>query len=705
MADRETDDLAGDLLKKAAETLVSETVKVLIGPAAGPAAIVLSRTGKKIFSIWLEKNSPSAANTDNQFKLPSGQFPPFAIVGLGRCGTHITAHVARMVIDSLNRNPNTERERARFLFRLFGRAQVDPKFTIEPLMMVGDLDPTTLEEIRGLIAISKDGQIDEDRDGFFRRILKIGYDPLSVSGAGHLPIVGQFITRCLLALPSKVNGGDLEGWAKARSYLLDYSTQESSATRMVFYVFSAGGGSGSGSAPELMRAQRLALIAPDNPDPEMYFCGISVLPYDQKRNKTHRVNTGRFFIQYLADLAIRLPDKSYYYRALEYEYGLTLRTGDAIKPIEPWDGLAVVSNDTLRASEKGVSKEEVDQHVNQYVAQQIFNLASGQISVLQYERTDDIAPSQLNFQSVRMDPADLKNGLIGPFAVGFAIAQSSPADENSWIDSLVLKALMPPQLNEQREPSRQTGFIQGLSISPEAIGSKEQIEYDTAISRLFEGVSDKASTGLTQSAVQFFTQVPLYKRCPNVIFVFTAPQTGLIPANVDRRISEVLSWLMPNLNQARYAVVRGTTQVYTLSVFMQSSVVLCPEVLDAIRDYLYLCWKTRSLGENDFDKLWDNLMYEGDTINENELLEFVGESEELAPEFARFEQTTRDYGQKWQNVLNDYASVVGDELSHLRNYRLKDCRVTYGEVVAALKYLRYVHNVEARHGTSSRRPR
>jgi len=196
-------DLVQELLTEGAKAAVGESVKLLIGPAGSAAFTVLSKTGKTLFSIWMEKRTTASANGDDSEHASAKSLPPFAIIGLGRCGTHITAHVARMVLESLDRKPNATQSRYALLTKLLSRDGRDPKFTIEPLMVVGDLDPSTLDEIRGLISISKEGQLHEERDGFFRRILKINYDPLSVSGAGHLPIVAQFMTRCLLALPPK----------------------------------------------------------------------------------------------------------------------------------------------------------------------------------------------------------------------------------------------------------------------------------------------------------------------------------------------------------------------------------------------------------------------------------------------------------------------------------------------------------------------
>jgi hypothetical protein len=478
MAEQHSEDILSHLGTKAAEVLVSESVKLLIGPAASSAFTVLVRTGKILSSLWVDSVAPSSDN-ESPREL-NGKHPPFSIIGLGRCGTHVTAQVARMVLDTLSTRDADERKQSSPLARLFG-AKSDPQFTLEPLMIVGDLDPTTLREIRGLIAVGKDGASTPEGEQTFKRILKIGYDPLSVSGAGHLPIVAEFITRCLLALPVEERTAFAHPWGPARRYLLNSSLSTVNPTRMVFYVFSAGGGSGSGSAPELLRAQRISSFASGNPDPEMYFCGVAVIPYDQVIMRYHKLNTGRFFVQYLADLCVRLPDKSYYLRAMEYDFSVTGKLNELEKPIQPWNGLAVISNDTLRPAEDHSKKEQVDQNVNQYIAQQIFNLASGQISVLSYEGSGNVQLNQLNFQSVRMDPADLKNGLVGPFAVGFSVSQSPPTTKDNWIDALLIKALADPGYLESIEPAAKTGFVQGLSISPEVIGSPEQNAYNTLV--------------------------------------------------------------------------------------------------------------------------------------------------------------------------------------------------------------------------------
>jgi hypothetical protein len=199
--------------------------------------------------------------------------------------------------------------------------------------------------------------------------------------------------------------------------------------------------------------------------------------------------------------------------------------------------------------------------------------------------------------------------------------------------------------------------------------------------------------------------IPIFKRCPKVIFIFTAPQNGDIPANIDRRISELLSWIMPNLNQARYAIVRGTTSVYTLSVFMQGSVVLCPEVLNAISDYLYLCWTTRQMTSDQYRDFWDELMYGEGPVDDQLINQSFGEWEDLAPEFEGYDSNMMVYEQNWQTTIEKLSGLSNSDISALRAIRVSDCRVNFREVAAAVRYLRIIHNVEARAPVPVRRPR
>src|SRR5205814_5963187 len=100
------------------------------------------------------------------------------------------------------------------------------------------------------------------------------------------------------------------------------------------------------------------------------------------------------------------------------------------------------------------------------------------------------------------------------FAVGFSVSQSSPNGKDSWIDALLIKALASPSYLDSIEPAAKTGFVQGLSISPETLGSDAQKAYDENIQKLLTSIFDKDHTGVTRDDLSVLREVPLFKRCP-----------------------------------------------------------------------------------------------------------------------------------------------------------------------------------------------
>jgi hypothetical protein len=162
---------------------------------------------------------------------------------------------------------------------------------------------------------------------------------------------------------------------------------------------------------------------------------------------------------------------------------------------------------------------------------------------------------------------------------------------------------------------------------------------------------------------------------------------------------------MPNLNQPRYAIVRGTTSVYTLSVFMQGSVVLCPEVLQAISSYLYLCWNTRALDHSAFNELWEKLMYEDPPLDDLEIEKYFGEYEVLESEFEDYLGSIKNYEQNWEKTIAMQKDISNSDIECLKRIKARDCRVNFREVASAIRYLRFIHNVESRVAPRTARPR
>ena len=57
------------------------------------------------------------------------------------------------------------------------------------------------------------------------------------------------------------------------------------------------------------------------------------------------------------------------------------------KPMMPWNGLAFISNDVMSASSSDpLNLEEVESNANQYIAQQVFNLAAAQFPAAEFEK-------------------------------------------------------------------------------------------------------------------------------------------------------------------------------------------------------------------------------------------------------------------------------------------------------------------------------
>jgi hypothetical protein len=692
MADEKAKSFAGT----AAEAVATEIGTALGGAAGGVIVKVISHLGKTFLAYWLSADETARGQTIAKLQELRGEgLPPFAVVGLGRCGSHVTAQLARMVIDATPSKDTPTTHKASYLGRIFSRRGSPSILTIEPFMIVGDIDETTFADVDGIVGRNQQG-VDVSK-----RMLRIDYRPLAHGGVGHVPVFGEFITRGLLLLPPELAGGHQEAWKIARSYLIDSCSRTVNPTRLVFYIFSSGGGTGGGSAPEIMRAQRFAITSSKEPDPEIYFAGVAVLPYDISLNKKHLINTGRAVVQYLAELNICLDSEANYQQAQDFQFGLEVEFHHGVRTVGPWDSLAFISNDVMNAPVTNPTREAAEARANQYIAQQIFNLAAGQLPSGSYKESGDIATGALlNFKSIRLDPADLRTGLSGPFAVGFSV--SGPADTKltGWLDRMFVRAIKLPHENTLAREAVETALVEGISVAPLGAKSEKARAYSVLIQKLESKFGENTDNGVNaeiikEADLKDLTGIPLYKRCPQVVVVFTAPQDSAIPENVDRRLVQLLSWLMPNLNVARYAIVRGTTATYTLSIYMQGSVVLCKDVQDAIFNYLWLCWANNKLSALEFAEIYKKFVLQVPPVSDDSVLEAFGNRELYGAEAVNFAKQAQQHDERWQAVVRSLPVPPG-RMQELLSHRVADCLVTPQEVASALRYLNYMTHVVAR---------
>src|SRR5690606_37193219 len=78
-------------------------------------------------------------------------------------------------------------------------------------------------------------------------------------GAGNAPILGQYLAKIILNKDTqRFSNAD---WKFIHSYLIDSCGIKANQSRLYFYIFSAGGGTGSGMASEFGLAQQFAYMS------------------------------------------------------------------------------------------------------------------------------------------------------------------------------------------------------------------------------------------------------------------------------------------------------------------------------------------------------------------------------------------------------------------------------------------------------------
>lgn len=647
---------------------------------------IQSNYGKKLHAYWLKEQHPGE-EADRARRGPTDE-PPFAVVGMGRCGCHVTTALAQMIaVASGRKKPSGEGEGSwNLIARLFRSDALSGVLHVEPIMLVGDIDETTYDDIEGLL--TERGEDAKMTD----RILKFNYKPLAVGGAGHVPLFAEFLTQGLLLLPPINESGKAKEtqWESARSYLIDSYTRGNTQARLVFYVFSTGGGTGCGSAAELMRAQRYAISQSRGPEPQIYFTGFGVLPADVRTSKRRQINSGRMLTQYLADLNIKLDHENDYGGAPTFLGSRFTESDDGPKILLPWDGLALVSNDVMFVEDMPDStREEAETKANQYMAQQMFNLAASQFQTEEYERDNAMPPSQLNYQSIRLDPQDLRNGLNGPYAIAFAAAGIEEVDTPSWLENLFVRAIALPRYHEKRANE----LVEGISVAPEA-----KDKYGEKIDRILSQINIKEDSQpkdvrITKEMLSDLANIRMFNSCPRAIFVLTAPQTGFIPADTEERLTEYLGYILPNVDTVRSAIVRGTTKYFTLSLYLESSVILCPDVLLPIMNYIKLCWpKLRNTPAAEYMEQFNAIISQEPPIDDGDIREWIGENEMYGANVANFSNLANSHDRNWKKFVENSDMKDKNRQDELMAFGLSEVFMTPAEVASALRFINYVYH-------------
>lgn len=371
-------------------------------------------------------------------------FPSVCLIGLGRCGSNIALDVASLVYNArnfyLNEFNNEEKQIREQEYRpmrwikrslnLANSQAIKPVFLIEPLVMLGDLD----KDIAGRIRFSHKGE----KSGFLHDYTKMKIMDLSevhAGGAGNAPILGQYLAKIILNKDTqRFTNAD---WKFIHSYLIDSCGIKANQSRLYFYIFSAGGGTGSGMASEFGLAQQYAYMSktfdtrPLAEDEEnrghsfvfepIFTSGICILPnisdHGVEMSEALHINAGRLLCKYLAE---------------EWDFSYNFDNEDSSESsvmhrIRPWNAMMLISNDIMRYAEEtddgGIQHIDVnamEKYANQYISQQIFNILTAQAVTTDYDENYFRRAGIDIGETIRLDANDLFMSLAGPVAVAYA---------------------------------------------------------------------------------------------------------------------------------------------------------------------------------------------------------------------------------------------------------------------------------------------
>ena len=639
-------------------------------------------------------------NHDDDAERRVQHFPSVCLIGLGRCGSNIALDVASLVynarqfyLSEFNSEEKTVAEQdfrpTRWIRSNLLRApskDSKPVFLIEPLVMLGDLD----KDIEGRIRFSRKGET----SGFLSDYSKMKIMDLSevhAGGAGNAPILGQYLAKIILNKDTqRFSNAD---WKFIHSYLIDSCGIKANQSRLYFYIFSAGGGTGSGMASEFGLAQQFAYMSKtfdtkkaednvQNRDHSFVFepiftSGICILPNisDQRSEMSEalHINAGRLLCKYLAEEW----DFSYNFDNEENSEESVMRR------IRPWNAMMLISNDIMRYAEESddgniqnIDVNAMERHANQYISQQIFNILTAQAVTTDYDQNYFRRAGIDIGETIRLDANDLFMSLAGPVAVAYAesvvpeqsaaapldkfrVLDKEPARLN--IDDLFFRSIDLPHFNKV------TQAIEGISLLP--IESKR---YREALEQYKKSEYDAAEL----SDLHFF------KNCSSVVSIVSLPKDYKLSYMDLNRLKTHLNNLFPNTTLKRYALVIGASANLSLTTLIVKSPCLSDDFLTLIVAFIKRCFAREP---HRFDESLDNAILElivADEFDEARIDAMLNEYENPAKILdTNWYAIKPMYEKKYRELINDQSKFVS----------INDIRLSRDSVKKSIKYLREIY--------------
>jgi hypothetical protein len=575
----------------------------------------------KAFAQGLKQHTGSSRERTSDVALPT-----VGIIGMGRCGTNIAIDLANLVyeqrkigIKELSRRGGAKVKRQlpagktsessqtgsgkrkvsapSFWERLFGeKLDRDQVFLVDPVILAADLDGDTTQRIRVANPTLTHGAL---RFGITE------LDWLNRGGAGNIPVVGHYLATLALLAEAKAE----TPWARHRTYLVDSSGLAANASRLFFYLFSAGGGSGSGMAPVFGRAQQQARMInvkrqrPTGQSTREYteaLCsvGVAVLPDILGTAHSQHYNAGRLLCEYLASLN-------------RFEQSFNPATGI---PLPTFSCLLLVSNTVVHHALGDRFSAEVyavkaEQLANKYVARQLFNLLTAQALVEDYRITDPKVIPAMNAAGISLDDTtkldinDLENSLSGAAVIGYAEQFG-----NEDFGQLFLRAVSPASYNSDNE------VFEGISLLPTKFE-----EYQATVEECRKN-----------NSIEQLREFALFGKALSIVAIVSAPRSELFEQYNLRKVHENVELLFPNATIKRYALILGASENCSLTLIISGSACLVPDALFSIRNYIFGCMLTDNRQREHFIQVFNQLM-SNPQFEPGELAAMMRDRESLDP--------------------------------------------------------------------------
>lgn len=646
-----------------------------------------------VFPNTLTGATPDKTGRNDQY------FPSVCLIGLGRCGSNIALDVAALVhsarthyLQELNHEEKRAREKEvgpmrwiRNSLKLPTPNSVKPVFLIEPMVMLGDLD----KDIEGRIQLTHNKEDDHYLLDDYNKLKIMDLSEVHAGGAGNAPILGQYLAKIILNKDTQQFTN--EDWKFIHSYLIDSCGIKANQSRLYFYIFSAGGGTGSGMASEFGLAQQYAYMRKTF-DPKLeesglqhhdhsfifepiFTSGICILPNIQdnqvEMSEALHINAGRLLCKYLSE-------------EWDFSYNFdTEETSDEnmMQRIRPWNAMMLISNDIMRYAEQTddgniqyVDVNAMEKYANQYISQQIFNILTAQAVTTDYDE-DYFRRAGVDIgETIRLDANDLFMSLAGPVAVAYAesVVPTAPQDMGERgrvfddesrldIDDLFYRSIDLPHFNKV------TQAIEGVSLLP--------IESERYRERL-KRYRDSGYNADELSDLHFF------KNCSSVVSIVSLPKDYKLSYVDLNRLKTHLNALFPNTTLKRYALVIGASANLSLTTLVVKSPCLSDDFLTLITAYIKRCFA------NEHTRFDDTL--------DRSMLEFI-KNEEFDEQVVddmlnEFENPAKILDTNWYAIKPMYEKKYREMCHDRSNFvSINDIRLNRENIKKAIKYLREIY--------------